>query len=105
MQKILYTNSVSEAIDRLVSEINPSSVHIITDTHVEREVLPRLALSYPVIAVKPGDTNKNIDSLTKIWAGLISQGATRKSLAINIGGGVVTDMGGFAAATDRKSVV
>lgn len=104
MQKILYTNSVSETIDRLVTELSPSSVHIITDTHVEREVLPRLALSYPVIAVEPGDTNKNIDSLTKIWAGLISQGATRKSLAINIGGGVVTDMGGFAAATYKRGI-
>lgn len=104
MQKILYTNSVSEAIRRLVDEIKPSSVHIITDTNVQACVLPRLGLDYPVIAVMPGDENKNLDSLSKIWDGLIGQGATRKSLAINIGGGVVTDMGGFAAATFKRGI-
>lgn len=104
MQKILYTNSVSEAIRQLVKDINPSSVHIITDSQVGSLVLPRLGLDYPVISVEPGDENKNIDSLSKIWGGLISQGATRKSLAINIGGGVVTDMGGFAAATYKRGI-
>lgn len=104
MQKILYTNDVSAAIARFVSEMAPASVHIITDTNVMRDVMPRLSLDYPVIAVEPGDENKNITSLSKIWDGLISQGATRKSLAINIGGGVVTDMGGFAAATFKRGI-
>lgn len=104
MQKILYTNSVSEAINQLVGELSPSSVHIITDSNVSRDVLPRLSLDYPLITVEPGDENKNLASLSKIWDGLISQGATRKSLAINIGGGVVTDMGGFAAATFKRGI-
>lgn len=104
MQTILYTNSVSEAIISLVNEIRPSSVHIVTDTNVESLVLPRLGLDYPVIAVPPGDEYKNLDSLSHIWAGLIGQGATRKSLVINIGGGVVTDMGGFAAATFKRGI-
>lgn len=55
MQKILYTNSVSEAINQLVGELRPSSVHIITDSNVSRDVLPRLALDYPVITAEPGD--------------------------------------------------
>lgn len=104
MQKILYTNNVSDAIRELVSEASPSSVHIITDSNVGRDVLPRLGLDYPVITVSPGDENKNLDSLSAIWDGLIRQGATRKSLAINIGGGVVTDMGGFAAATFKRGI-
>lgn len=104
MQKILYTNKVSEAIRQLIDELKPSSVHIITDTNVSQYVLPRLDLEYPVIAVEPGDGNKNLESLSQIWNALISQGATRKSLALNIGGGVVTDMGGFAAATFKRGI-
>lgn len=104
MQKILYTNEVAKAINDLVDGFAPSSVHIITDTNVSRDVLPRLGLNYPVITVAPGDEHKNIESLSAIWRGLIEQGATRKSLAINIGGGVVTDMGGFAASTFKRGI-
>ncbi|MCM1076689.1 MAG: 3-dehydroquinate synthase [Bacteroides sp.] len=104
MQKIYFTNDVSEAISKIVSEMAPSSVHIITDTNVEREVLPRLSLDYPTISVPPGDEHKNIITLSSIWSSLINQKATRKSLVINIGGGVVTDMGGFAAATFKRGI-
>ncbi len=104
MQKILYTNNVSDAIISLVNELSPVSVHIVTDENVEREVLPLLALDYPRIVVKAGDEHKNVESLTHIWSGLIAQGATRHSLDINIGGGVVTDMGGFAAASFKRGI-
>ncbi len=104
MQKILYTNCVSDAVRQLVSESKPASTHIITDSNVGRDVLSRLGLDYDVIMVEPGDGNKNIQSLSHIWDSLINGGATRKSLAINIGGGVVTDMGGFAAATFKRGI-
>ncbi|MDE6175182.1 MAG: 3-dehydroquinate synthase [Duncaniella sp.] len=104
MQKIVCTNDVAQAITAFVSEMNPASVHIITDSNVKEAVLPGLSLDYPVITVSPGDENKNLESLSLIWSSLISQGATRKSLIINIGGGVVTDMGGFAAATFKRGV-
>ncbi len=104
MQKIVYTNNVSEAIQSLVAEISPVSVHIITDENVEREVLPSLNLPYQRIVVKAGDEHKDINSLSDIWSALIAQGATRHSLVINIGGGVVTDMGGFAAASYKRGV-
>lgn len=104
MQKILYTNQVSEAVRGLIEEMNPAGVFVITDSNVEDKVLPRLGLPYPVISVAPGDENKNLDSLSQIWAALIRGGATRKSLVVNIGGGVVTDMGGFAAASFKRGI-
>ncbi|MDE6116408.1 MAG: 3-dehydroquinate synthase, partial [Duncaniella sp.] len=94
----------SEAIQSLVAEISPVSVHIITDENVEREVLPSLSLPYQRIVVKAGDEHKDINSLSDIWSALIAQGATRHSLVINIGGGVVTDMGGFAAASYKRGI-
>lgn len=103
-QKLLFTNDITAAIDSLTAEMKPSSVHIITDTNVEQAVLPRLCLPYKVITTQPGDMAKNLDTLSEIWASLVAQGATRRSLAINIGGGVITDMGGFAAATFKRGI-
>ncbi len=104
MQKILYTNDIRAAILEIVAEARPASVHIITDDNVGRDVLPRLDLEFPVISVPAGDDNKNLTSLSTIWSRLIAQGATRKSMILNIGGGVVTDMGGFAASTFKRGV-
>jgi len=104
MQSIFFTNNVRDAILKSVGDACPSSVHIITDENVSRDVLPGLALDFPAIVVAAGDENKNLTSLSHIWDNLIAQGATRKSLVINIGGGVVTDMGGFAAATFKRGI-
>lgn len=105
-QKILYTNLVSEALGDIIAEMKPAGVYVITDTNVEQLVLLRLNLPdvRAVIAVEPGDENKDLLSLSHIWGRLSKKGATRKSLVINIGGGVVTDMGGFAAATFKRGV-
>lgn len=104
MQEIRFTNNITSAILELVDTMKPASVHIITDTNVKEAVLPRLSLPWPVISVGPGDENKDLASLSRIWQGLIEGGATRKSVVINIGGGVVTDMGGFAAATFKRGI-
>ncbi|MCM1256037.1 MAG: 3-dehydroquinate synthase [Duncaniella sp.] len=104
MQKIIYTNEVGRAIKNLVADIAPVSVHVITDENVDREVLPCLEIPYRKIVVKAGDEHKDLSSLSRIWGGLMAQGATRHSLVINIGGGVITDMGGFAAATYKRGI-
>lgn len=105
MQTILFTNRIAVELERLADSMAPSSVHIVTDTTVGSVVLPNLGLKWDhVITVPDGDTAKNLDSLTRIWSALTESGATRGSLVINIGGGVVTDMGGFAAATFKRGV-
>lgn len=59
---------------------------------------------YQTITVKPGDENKNLDSLNYIWHQLSMMGATRQSCVINLGGGMVTDIGGFAASTFKRGI-
>lgn len=110
LQQLFFTNHPGETLDRLVNEIKPAGLYIITDSNVQEAVLPRLkAMSSVlgqarVIETQPGDVNKNIDALSRIWLQLNNMGATRKSLIINLGGGVVTDMGGFAASTFKRGV-
>lgn len=58
-----------------------------------------------VLCVEGAETAKNIDSIGKIWQFLLSHNATRHSILICVGGGVITDMGGFAAATYKRGIV
>jgi len=57
-----------------------------------------------VIEIAAGDENKNLDSLSHVWQEMERCGATRQSLLINLGGGVVTDLGGLAAATFKRGI-
>ena len=107
-QNLHFTSDVSATLSQIMSAKGCSSVFVITDENVQRHVLPRLAqnphiASAKTIVVKPGDDHKNLDSLSHIW-GELSKNGTRKSLVINIGGGVVTDMGGFAASAFKRGI-
>ena len=84
-------------------------IYILTDTNTREKCLPLLFESEKIrnshqITVQAGDAQKNIDSLQQIWRYLTENGATRKSLMINVGGGMITDMGGFAAATFKRGI-
>jgi 3-dehydroquinate synthase len=57
-----------------------------------------------IIEIESGEENKNIDVCHNIWSALSSLGADRQSLLINLGGGVIGDMGGFAAATFKRGI-
>ncbi|RAJ37353.1 3-dehydroquinate synthase [Pedobacter cryoconitis] len=59
---------------------------------------------FDLIETDPGEENKNIDFCIGIWKTLLDFGADRKCLVINLGGGVITDMGGFVAATYKRGV-
>ena len=56
------------------------------------------------VVIPAGENNKHIDSVVKIWKFLSKEGADRKSLLINIGGGMLTDLAGFAASTFKRGI-
>lgn len=109
-QRIIYTNSVGETVEKLIAEMDLPNVFVITDKGAFENALPVLHAQSPLLAgattvtVEQGDENKNIDSLARIWKALGDNGATRSSVIVNVGGGVVTDIGGFAAATFKRGV-
>ena len=57
-----------------------------------------------MITIAPTDEVKNISTLTKVWSALQEGGASRHSLMVNLGGGMVTDLGGFAASTFKRGM-
>lgn len=70
---------------------------------VFREMLDDFS-GFDLIETDPGEENKNIDFCIGIWKTLLDFGADRKCLFINLGGGVITDMGGFVASTYKRGV-
>lgn len=109
-QDLLFTNEVAEALDKLITDAGHPLTFILVDENTRRHVLPLLldkssTLSgAKIITVKTGDVNKKLTSLADIWTALQEGGANRKSLMINLGGGMVTDMGGFAASTFKRGI-
>lgn len=111
-QSVIYSTSAAKPLAHLLASLSTpgAPVFIITDTNVERLVLPALTAAVPaladarVIAIVPGDDHKNPATLVDVWTAMSAGGATRRSLVVNIGGGVVTDLGGFAASTFKRGV-
>lgn len=109
-QELVFTNKVGEAIDAAVGRLNPCNIFVLVDVNTATFVLPQLqkqskaVAAARVITTKAGDMHKNLESTAAIWKRLGEEGATRHSLLINVGGGVVTDMGAFAAATFKRGI-
>ncbi len=109
-QELIFTNHVAQTIDSLVDTTKHPQVFVLVDTNTSDAVLPRLqAMSQvvsgaKVITVSAGDSNKNLDSLIEIWKKLSDNDGTRRSLMINLGGGMVTDIGSFAASTFKRGI-
>ena len=100
------TNEVNATLNSLIEGGNYNAVMTLVDENTRRLVLPLLPClsSTHVIEIAPGDENKNLGSITHVWQEMEECGATRNSLLINLGGGAVTDLGGFAAATFKRGI-
>lgn len=89
---------------------NFSKVFILVDKNSEEFCLPLLFKYLPnlkycnIIKIKPGENQKNIFNCIKIWKYLSEKKADRESLLINLGGGVITDIGGFVASTFKRGI-
>ena len=109
-QQLIFTNKAGETLDSLVAKLAPKGLFVLTDSNVASQVMPVLSamsseVSNAIIIETPaGDVNKNLNCLVAIWSRLNEEGATRKSLLVNVGGGMLTDMGGFAAATFKRGM-
>lgn len=107
--RIVFSKQLKREIAAAISECEHDRIFVLTDTNTERHCWQVMKDFFSLrgfhkIVVKAGDTNKNIESLAHIWNELSNNGATRHSLLINLGGGMVSDLGGFAAATFKRGI-
>lgn len=104
MQQLIFTNDVAPRLHGLIDEMAPQKVFFLADLNTRAIATKLMREADTLITIKPGDENKNLDSLTTVWQALMLGGATRRALLVNVGGGMVTDLGGFAAATFKRGI-
>lgn len=87
-----------------------SVVFIIADANTAEHCLPLFIqqletdVLIEIIEIEAGEANKTIDTCIQVWHALAELGGDRKSLIINLGGGMVTDLGGFIASTFKRGI-
>lgn len=88
---------------------NASSVFILTDENIAPFWLPEVKFwlgceNAVDIVIKPGEQHKSLQTVQRIWKTLLKGHADRNALLVNLGGGVITDLGGFAASTYKRGI-
>lgn len=109
---VVYFNSeVYTELNNFIKTKKPSTIFILVDTNTHDYCLPqfleRLESGNVVVEVMEmpnGEDHKTIDICMGVWEALSEYSADRKSLLINLGGGVVTDLGGFVASTYMRGI-
>lgn len=103
--------------DRAYNELNEhleksnySKIFILVDENTHNNCLSHFMAriygdyNFEIIEIEEGEVNKNIATCTQVWEVLSELDADRKSAMINLGGGVVTDLGGFVASCFKRGI-
>lgn len=106
---VIAAGDISAALAAIVDSLAPSGIYLLTDSTVNEKVMPllsRFTSEYKpqTIVVPAGEESKNVESLCTIWQRMSATGGSRSSLLINVGGGMITDLGGFAASCFKRGI-
>lgn len=108
-QKIIISRDLCQSLTQAIEEVKHDLLFVLCDETTERLCLPvvrdfECMNNAQRIVIPATDTHKTLESLTHVWSELQRMGATRHSLMVNLGGGMVTDLGGFAASTFKRGI-
>lgn len=108
-QEVIISEDINMSLTAAVRNCPFDKLFILVDKETEKLCLPMVASidclkGATVIVIGATDVFKNLDTLSSVWTQLGEGGGTRHSLLINIGGGMVTDLGGFAASTFKRGI-
>jgi 3-dehydroquinate synthase len=104
---IFSSGKVANDLNETLANIRFTTLFVIADEHTSKLCLPMLNLDakeYFVIEIPSGEAYKNLETCQLIWNQLTEKKADRQALVINLGGGVIGDMGGFCAATFKRGL-
>lgn len=99
-----------DALNTFLSKNKYSNYYIICDEHTFDFCLPTLLFHVPllneaeIIELESGEDKKTLETCLQVWGALTDIGADKKSLIINLGGGVISDLGGFVASTFKRGI-
>ena len=102
-------SDIWETVLEYVNKGNYSKVLVIADDNTAKHCLPIVTknlpdLEYQLIKIPAGEQYKTIETCQQIWQEMMAAKASRNSLTLNLGGGVIGDMGGFSASTFKRGM-
>lgn len=108
-QEVIICQNLNEDLSAAINRCPHDKLFVLTDEHTRSLCLPIIAgldcmKDAIEICIGAEDINKTLETLASVWKALGDKGATRHSLMINLGGGMVTDLGGFAASTFKRGI-
>jgi len=106
---VITTENIASELASYLSSHHHDKVFVLTDENTQEKCFPLVCSVKKIqeakqITIKADDIHKNIGQVTTIWEILSANGASRHSLLINLGGGMITDLGGFAGATFKRGM-
>ena len=108
MNPIHFSDQPAEDLHSLLARLSFSQLFILVDSNTQIHCLPIIEKALPAAAsffvVSPGEKNKTIATCMEIWAAMTHAGLDRKALVLNLGGGVLGDMGGFCASIYKRGI-
>ena len=110
-QKVVISQDLEQSLSHALAECSYDRLFVLVDKTTGQLCLPVLTSSIrhltsdiSVITIGATDQHKTLDTVSHVWSELQQRSATRHSLMINLGGGMVTDLGGFAASTFKRGI-
>ncbi len=107
---IYFKEDTYKQLDRYLSSDQVSTVFVLVDENTFKFCYPEFLKKnstkkkITVIEISAGEVNKNINTCVEVWKKLTELGADRKSIILNLGGGMITDLGGFVASTFKRGI-
>ena len=97
-------------LNEFISSKKYSKLFVLTDSNTSVHCLPHFLAqvatetAIEIIEIEAGEAHKTIDTCVQLWHSMSELGGDRKSLLLNLGGGVVSDLGGFVASTFKRGI-
>lgn len=106
---IRVTNELEKELGSIVANYPKGKIYIVVDENTRKLCLPHLKQyplfsEFPILEIPSGEEHKSLDSVVRVWNFLEENGADRKSLLINLGGGMLSDLCGFAASCFKRGL-
>ena len=108
-QKVIICQDLEKDLNSAIQTCPHDKLFILVDKHTHELCLPLIRhfeclKDACIITIGAEDIHKNVETLVHVWTELGNKGGTRHSLMVNLGGGMVTDLGGFAASTFKRGI-
>jgi 3-dehydroquinate synthase len=108
LDPVIFTPAAEQTLAGILAQLSFSRLVVLTDANTQSNCLSTVAGILPAdtvfISVPAGEIHKNLDICSSIWDKMTQAALDRKALMLNLGGGVITDMGGFCASLYKRGI-